>query len=39
MAAEAHDEWQKLLACGQIVLDGAVDVESNCELVKDALGL
>ncbi len=39
MADEEHDEWQKLLVCGQIVLDGAADLESNCELVKDVLGL
>ena len=24
-----HDEWQKLLHCKQIVLDGAADLEDN----------
>lgn len=32
-----HDEWQKLLVCEQIVLDGAVDLEHNAEQVKTCL--
>jgi len=29
-----HDEWQKLLLCKQIVLDGADDLEENSEKVQ-----
>lgn len=29
-----HDEWQKLLPCRQIVLDGADDLEENYQRVK-----
>lgn len=29
-----HDEWQKLLQCEIMVLDGAADLDKNCELVK-----
>ena len=29
-----HDEWQKLLQCKQILLDGSADVENNLEIIK-----
>ena len=29
-----HDEWQKLLLCKQIVLDGAEDLEENFKKVQ-----
>ena len=29
-----HDEWQKLLQCKQIVLNGANDLEENLEKVR-----
>ncbi|MDE5598647.1 MAG: AAA family ATPase [Lachnospiraceae bacterium] len=29
-----HDEWQKLLQCPQIVLDGAGDLDENFRVVK-----
>lgn len=32
-----HDEWQKLLKCRQIVLDGSNDLEYNLEIVKKYL--
>lgn len=32
-----HDEWQKLLQCRQIVLDGADGVEENFEKVRAAI--
>ncbi len=32
-----HDEWQKLLKCKQIILDGSVDVEDNFEIIKPYL--
>lgn len=32
-----HDEWEKLLACERMVLNGAADLEVNCKRVKDAL--
>ena len=32
-----HDEWQRLLMCRQIVLNGADDLECNFGLVKQAL--
>lgn len=30
-----HDEWEKLLACNQLVLDGANDLEYNFLIVKE----
>ena len=32
-----HDEWQKLLTCPLIVVDGADDLQKNCELIKKEL--
>lgn len=32
-----HDEWQKLLHCKQIVLDGAADLEDNFHAVQEAI--
>lgn len=32
-----HDEWQKLLACPQIALDGSLSVEKNAEIVLQNL--
>lgn len=32
-----HDEWQKLLQCPLVVVDGAEDLEKNCELIKKGL--
>ena len=32
-----HDEWQKLLQCPLIVVDGAEDLEKNCELIQEAI--
>ena len=32
-----HDEWQKLLHCKQIVLDGAADLEDNFQAVQAAI--
>lgn len=32
-----HDEWQKLLTCPLVVVDGAGDLEKNCELIKKGL--
>lgn len=32
-----HDEWQKLLKCPLVVVDGAEDLEKNCELIKKGL--
>lgn len=34
-----HDAWQKTLPCEQMVLDGADDLEENCQAVKSVLGL
>lgn len=30
-----HDEWQKLLRCKQIVLDGAAPLEDNLAIIKE----
>jgi len=30
-----HDEWQKLLQCPIVVVDGAEDLEKNCALIKE----
>lgn len=32
-----HDEYQKLLQCPVVVVDGAGDLEGNCELIKHAI--
>ncbi len=32
-----HDEWQKLLQCEQIMLNGADDLDANYEVVKKIL--
>ena len=32
-----HDEWQKLLQCPQIVLDGAEDLDENFRVVKEKI--
>lgn len=32
-----HDEWQKLLLCKQIVLDGADDLEENFKKVQSVV--
>lgn len=32
-----HDEWQKLLQCKQIRLDGSMDVKENFEIIKPYL--
>ncbi|MDE6231741.1 MAG: hypothetical protein K2M60_00125 [Lachnospiraceae bacterium] len=32
-----HDEWQKLLQCHQILLDGSLPVEKNFEIVQQNL--
>ncbi len=32
-----HDEWQKLLKCKQIILDGNVGVEDNFEIIRPYL--
>lgn len=32
-----HDEWEKLLLCKQIVLNGADDLDSNFQKVKEKL--
>lgn len=32
-----HDEWQKLLQCKQITLDGSIDVKDNFEIIKSYL--
>lgn len=32
-----HDEWQKLLLCKQIILDGAADLEENFQAVQAEL--
>lgn len=32
-----HDEWQKLLHCHQIVLDGSLPVEKNFEIIQQNL--
>lgn len=32
-----HDEWQKLLHCKQIVLDGAANLEDNFQAVQAAI--
>lgn len=32
-----HDEWQKLLQCKQITLDGSMDVKENFEIIKPYL--
>ena len=34
-----HDEWQKLLLCRQIVLNGADDLEENFRKVREQLSL
>ena len=33
-----HDEWQKLLQCKCIELNGADDLNRNCEIIRTALG-
>lgn len=33
-----HDEWQKLLQCPMVVVNGADNLEENCELIWKALG-
>ncbi len=32
-----HDEWQKLLQCKQIILDGSIDMKDNFEIIKPYL--
>ena len=32
-----HDEWQKILKCKQIILDGSADVEDNFKVIKPYL--
>ncbi len=32
-----HDEWQKLLQCRQILLDGSLPVEKNFEIIRQNL--
>lgn len=32
-----HDEWQKLLPCPLIVLDGSNDLDDNFSIIKDVL--
>lgn len=32
-----HDEWQKLLMCPLVVVDGAEDLGKNCELIQRAI--
>ncbi len=32
-----HDEWQKLLRCHQILLDGSLPVEKNFEIIQQNL--
>lgn len=32
-----HDEWQKLLRCKQIIVNGADHIAANLELVKNAI--
>ena len=32
-----HDEWQKLLQCRQILLDGSLPVEKNFEIIQQNL--
>lgn len=32
-----HDEWQKLLKCKQIIVNGEDDLKDNLELIKNAL--
>lgn len=32
-----HDEWQKLLPCQQILLDGSLPVEKNFEIIRHNL--
>lgn len=32
-----HDEWQKILQCKQIILDGSADVEDNFKIIKSYL--
>lgn len=32
-----HDEWQKILKCKQIILDGSANVEDNFEVIKPYL--
>ena len=32
-----HDEWEKLLTCGLIVVDGTADLEENCARVEEML--
>ena len=32
-----HDEWQKLLLCKQIVLNGADDLEKNFNIVHSSM--
>lgn len=33
-----HDEWEKLLSCDKLTLDGTSDPDENCEVVLDRLG-
>ena len=32
-----HDEWQKLLQCPLVVVDGAEALEKNCALIKNVI--
>ena len=32
-----HDQWQKILPCKQVILDGNVDLENNFETIKPYL--
>lgn len=34
-----HDQWQTKLVCPQLILDGAIDLETNLMAVQKALGL
>ncbi len=35
----SHDEWQKLLQCGLIVLNGNAPLEENYEIIKHSLNM
>ena len=32
-----HDEWQRQLSCKVIVVNGAEDLERNCQVIREAL--
>ena len=32
-----HDQWQELLPCRQLILDGGVDLETNLKYVQEAI--